>query len=260
MPKRVKINMPGFQAGEIELDGAKFVKGVSVDELSDAQIARIGGTYPLVDADGEDHIGPGADLVAQRAERVERQESLKSQEAKRNAKKSLDARVNERLKTTLTGLMSKGQLLEIADARGIQGLHVVAKQFSVEGNTIEELVEVILKGQEAALVQKRADLEKQVREEDAASGEAEELDEEAEAETAAAEKEAAEEQAAADAEAKAEQDKANKEAREKKAAAAKKAADKKKAAAKKAAEKKAAAAKKSAAKKKEAASKKKAAK
>lgn len=145
---------------------AVFHNGVSVNELNARQIARIGSTVTLVDADTGEQLGPSAmlqrmqftDMVVapvtvtqaeKDADAEAEREKLAAAEAERVAAEKVALEEARAKAEADIVVYSRVELEAIGANDGIQGLRDIAAPLGVRGRAIAELVEEILKAQSA---------------------------------------------------------------------------------------------------------------
>jgi len=129
---KIKITQSGWAGYTGLLGMVDFLDGVSVDEVSRADAAQLGGIVSI------EVVGTGANpsasqLIVDSAFIEARVEAVQQPVAP-------DAPA---VKTTFT----KESLSVIADASGIKGIREVAEPLGLKGNSISELIEKILLSQ-----------------------------------------------------------------------------------------------------------------
>lgn len=148
---------------------AEFRNGVSVNELTPRQIARIASTTKVVNAETGEQVGPSVialllqgqsmtvatpvkTLVEVEKEEADIREQLAREEDDRKAAEAAalaeaQVKAEEAAKEDEIVIYSRQELEAIAANDGIQGLREIAKPLGVKGRAIDELVREILAAQ-----------------------------------------------------------------------------------------------------------------
>lgn len=151
-----------------------FKDGVSVNDLDARQIARIGSSVHIVDADTGAQVGPAQAALALQDKPLptapvaktldvvkvdeERQRAaLAAAEVKRKAEEKAalaeaEAKAAADRKDAEIVVYTRAELEAIGANNGIQGLRDIAKPLGVKGKGIQELVNSILKAQTSQAV------------------------------------------------------------------------------------------------------------
>lgn len=151
-----------------------FKDGVSVNDLNARQIARIGSSVRIVDAETGEQVGPAQvalllqgkplptapvvkTLDVVKVDQERERAALAAAEVKRKAEEKAalaEAEANaaaERKETEIV-VYTRAELEAIGANNGIQGLRDIAKPLNVKGRGITELVNEILKAQTSQAV------------------------------------------------------------------------------------------------------------
>ncbi len=165
---RVKIEESGFDKFTGDMGGTEFVNGVSVGDLSIADVNRLGASVRVVEVleDEEGGIVTGAQMgvgsvlaesrdVSYEVQAQDAQDGLDKEaygDFKENEGEEIDAEEGqeaEEAKEALQVIYTKEQLEKIADEKGADGVREIAKKLDVKGRSIVELIKGIISAQEA---------------------------------------------------------------------------------------------------------------
>jgi len=165
---KVRLTAPGWEnfTGNLGFQ-AEFKDGVSVNDMTLRQIARIGSSTTIVDAETGEQVGPAADAVkAQLAfsnvtpalktaevtevEDAAHRDALAKEDSDRKAKEAAalaDAKRKAEEAIDEIVIYSRIELEAMAANNGIQGLRDIAKPLDVKGTSITGLIAAILNAQ-----------------------------------------------------------------------------------------------------------------
>lgn len=170
---KVRIVSPGWETYTGFLAYmAEFKDGVSVNELTPAQIGRIGSTVQIVNDETGEQVGPSTVALAGvatelpkvevlktmdvvKAEEAESAEALRAAEAARKAEEAAALKEAEEKAKAAAGapvIYSRLELEAIGANDGIAGLREIADPLDVKGRSISELIEAILEAQDKLTV------------------------------------------------------------------------------------------------------------
>jgi len=143
-PRRLRIEQAGWAGYTGHFGTVLFQDGVSVDAVTWQEQQRLGGLIMVVSAEENeiDHqVGPSAELV--RGRDLVHSEAMVA--GTDTAVTTPDG------STKLSGeLLSREELEDIADRKGIAGLRDVAKAWNVKGRSVSELIGDIVEAQDRA--------------------------------------------------------------------------------------------------------------
>lgn len=165
---KVRIMTPGWETFTGSLGfRAVFKDGVSVDDLDQRQVARIGSNLRIIDIETGLQVGPAvvaravqsaqAPVIEQpkRQDEVEREEAITREKllAEEKARKEADAAALAEAEAKAAAAIdevvvySRQELEAIGANDGIEKLREIAKPLGVKGRAIGDIIENILKAQ-----------------------------------------------------------------------------------------------------------------
>lgn len=150
---------------------AEFKDGVSVSDLDQRQIARIGSNLRIVDIETGLQVGPSVvalavqsapapvvpELQREDVRKAEKAETVAELVAQEQARKEADEAAFKEAMTKAEGITdeivvySRQELEAIGSNDGIEGLREIAKPLGVKARSITDMVEAILKAQVKAM-------------------------------------------------------------------------------------------------------------
>lgn len=134
---KIKITEPGFENLTGDFGGIQFEGGVSVPDLSESDVYRLGSAIRVEVVGGgavtaADKFTKSQDTRAPVQKKVEKAPEPEQTEEQPEAEDEPKDRYTEE------------QLAAIADEKGIAGLREIAQEFGVRGNSIKGLIKSIL--------------------------------------------------------------------------------------------------------------------
>lgn len=143
---KIKIQEPGLSYFTGVLSGVAFKDGVSISELSPAQIDSIGASMRCVEIDGE-QVGPVSKLNSfsgTTASEVTKNDPKKPTKIELEAAQKVADENELSQQSTKAPKHTKESLGKLADEKGIAGLRSLANELGVKGTSIKKLIEAIL--------------------------------------------------------------------------------------------------------------------
>lgn len=145
---KVRIPLVGWEYFNGQLGGVQFKDGVSVRELTDLEIARIGANMRIEAVGTGEQVGIGVTIVEGMRLAAEVVPAKKTVEQEDKDKADEEAKVEVTEATEAKKKYTKDELEEIASEKGIKGIREVATLYGVKGVQIHQLIDEILLAQE----------------------------------------------------------------------------------------------------------------
>jgi hypothetical protein len=133
---KIRIAVPGYESFDGYLGTLEFKGGVSVREPTPVEITRIGANVKIVKVDGDEQIGPAANMVNSRFVSAKLEAPLQRE---REEPKVEDTKPDAGY--------TREQLEAIADKGGIKAIRKVGDEFGVKGVSIGGMIDEILQAQ-----------------------------------------------------------------------------------------------------------------
>lgn len=143
---KIKLVEPGYENLTGELGPFMlFENGISVSDLTLAQVSRLGAVMRIVNVDTEEQVGSTADSVNVRAaEHPVGSEVIVENEVGTTSEMPAAA---ESPPYADYEFSSRESLEALVDAKGIKGLREVGEKLGVKGKSVPDLIDAILKAE-----------------------------------------------------------------------------------------------------------------
>jgi hypothetical protein len=136
---KVRIVQSGWEGFNGQLGEVQFQDGVSVDEMTPLQVARLGAIVSVENVETSEQVGPAVDVLKSWDSDCD-----KAVADQKNADEVKDC---DTTRGSDEHVYTEDELAKLADAHGIKGIREVADQFGLKSTSIRKLIDGIMAAQ-----------------------------------------------------------------------------------------------------------------
>jgi hypothetical protein len=136
--KQIRIDVAGWEAFNGFLGTVEFENGISVSEVTEMDIRRIGANIRIVEVESNEQIGPSTTIVNSRHVSAQLEVALRTEQEEQEDQDTTEKKYTEE------------SLTQMADHGGIKAIRTIAAEYGIRGVSIQELIKEILEAQDKA--------------------------------------------------------------------------------------------------------------